>query len=171
MATDWVRLFDKGLCDEIVALSYSTLANFVAPRLRELEKYNVFRFGFSEETPAADRVRLLLESGLSEQELKRILVDSLCVFGEWLYLDYWASYSEVFGYDPPGSISAMEIFPNLQELHFLLLRPEHLDQMLGSLDAHRAEVTVMEEKDISQLIQWRERCSNDSSMMVAYFLS
>ena len=80
-----------------------------------------------------------------------------------------ACYAEVFDGNPPGSIPDLEIFPHLQEQRFLLLRPEHVEQMLISLSSHRAEVTTMEEEDISLLKQWRERCSNDKSKMVAYF--
>jgi hypothetical protein len=170
MGCDWVRLFNKRLCDEILAINNSALADFVASHLRQLDEYNEFRFGFAEEVPIPDRIRHLRESGISEPELKRILVDSLCVFGEWLNVDYWACYAEVFGDDPPGSVWDREIFPHLQSPHFLLLRPEHVDRMIGSLYAHRAEVTVMEEKDILLLTQWREQCSNDTSTMVAYFL-
>jgi len=170
MGTDWVRLFDKRLCDEIVALDSSALTIFVSSRLGELGKYNEFRSGFAEDVPVPDRFQHLIDSGLSEQELKYGLVDSLCVFGEWLHLDYWACYVEVFNDDPPGSIPDREIFPHVKEQQFLLLRPEHVDQMIRSLDAHRGEVTVMEEKDIGLLRQWRDRCMIDNGTMVAYFL-
>ena len=169
MGTDWVRLFDKRLCDEIVAFDSSALANFVSSRLGEFDQYNVLRFGFTDKVSVPDRIKHLIESGLSEQELKYDLVDSLCVFGEWLYVDYWACYVEVFNDDPPGSIPDREIFPHVQEQQFLLLRPEHLDQMIRSLDAHRSQVTVMEEKDIALLRLWRDRCVTDNRTMVAYF--
>jgi hypothetical protein len=170
MGTDWVRLFDKRLCDEIVALDRTALTIFVSSRLGELDQYNEFRFGFAEDVPVPDRIQHLIESGLSEQQLKYVLVDSLCVFGERRHLDYWACYAEVFNDDPPGSIPDREIFPHVQEEQFLLLRPEHVDQMIRSLDAHRREVTVMEEKDIALLRQWRDRCMIDNGTMVAYFL-
>ena len=169
MGCDWVRLFNKGLCDEILALNNSALADFVASRILQLDEYSEFRFGFMEEVPIPDRIRHLRESGLSEPELKHVLVNSLCVFGEWLYVDYWACYAEVFGDDPPGSVSDRELFPNLPSPHFLLLQPEHVDRMIGSLDLHRAEVTVMVDKEISLLTQWRHRCATDDSTMVAYF--
>ena len=88
MGADWVRLFDKQLCDEIVELKNSTLAGFVSSRLPELDQYNEFRFGFEEDVPIPDRIRHLLESGLVEWELKHILVNSLCAFGGRLTVDY-----------------------------------------------------------------------------------
>lgn len=170
MGTDWVRLFDKRLCDDILALDNSTLATFVSSPLGELEQYNEFRNGFADNVAVPARIRQLHESGLSEQQLKCILVNSLCPLGEWLYVDYWGCYAEVFVGDPPGSIPDLVIFPHLQEEQFLLLRPEHVDQILGSLTAHRADLRVMRGKDISLLMQWRDRCLNDENMMVAYFL-
>jgi len=44
-----------------------------------------------------------------------------------------------------------------------------VDQMLQSLDAHRSQVTVMEEKDIALLREWRDTCMIDTHTMVAYF--
>jgi hypothetical protein len=170
MGTDWVRLFKKRLCDEIVALDSSALATFVSSHFADLEETSEFRCGFAESLSVPDRLRQFQDSGLSELELKLSLIDSLCVFGRWLYLDYWACYAEVFASDPAGSIADLDLFPDLRERRFLLLRPEHLDQMLGSLDVHRAEVRVMQEKDISLLKQWRDQCSNDPSTMVAYFI-
>lgn len=170
MGADWVRLFDMRLCDEIVALDRSALTIFVSSRVGELDQYNILRFGFAEDVPVSERIQHLIGSGLSEQELKYDIVDSLCVFGEWLYVDYWACYAEVFGSGPPGSIPDREIFSHVQEQHFLLLRPEHVDQMIRSLDAHRSEVTAMDEKDIALLRKWRDRCATDRGTMVAYFL-
>lgn len=169
MGCDWVRLFNKGLCDEILALNNSALADFVASHILQLDENSEFRFGFTEEVPIPDRIRRLRESGLAESELKRVLVDSLCVFGEWLYVDYWACYAEVFGDDPPGSVSDRELFPHLRSPHFLLLQADHVDRMIGSLSLHRAEVTVMGEKEISLLEQWRHRCTTHDSTMIAYF--
>jgi hypothetical protein len=170
MGTDWVRLFKKRLCDEIVALDPSGLATFLSCHLADLDEHSEFCYGFAESLPAPDRLRQLQASGLSEQELKRSLVDSLCVFGEWLYLDYWACYTEVFVSNPAGSIADLDIFPHLREQRFLLLRPEHVDQMIESLDAHRAGVRMMQEKDVLLLMHWRDQCLNDPTTMVAYFL-
>jgi hypothetical protein len=171
MGADWVRLFDKRLCDEIVALDSAALTSFVSSHLAELDQYNIFRFGFAEDVSVSNRIQHLIASGQTEQELKYDLVDSLCVFGEWLYLDYWACYVEVFGSDPPGSIPDREIFPHVKEQQFLLLRPEHVEQMIRSLDDHLSEVTVMDANSIALLRQWRDRCSIDNRTMVAYFLS
>jgi hypothetical protein len=171
MGTDSVRLFDRRLCDDILALDNLTLEPFVSSHLEELDQFNELRYGFADIDAVPNRIRQLNESGLSEQELKCILVESLCPLGERLYVDYWGSYAEVFVGDPPGSIPDFEIFPHLREQRFLLLRPEHLDQMLGSLFTHRADLRVMLEKAISLLTQWRDHCMNDKNTMVAYYLA
>lgn len=43
MGTDWVRLFDKRLCEEIVALDSAALMIFASSRLGELKQNSAFR--------------------------------------------------------------------------------------------------------------------------------
>lgn len=102
--------------------------------------------------------------------LKADLVDHLCVISDDLTVDYWGCNSEVFSKgDPPGSIPDYEIFPHIKEQRYLLLRPEHVEQMIVSLKAHWTEVQVMQEVQLSQLQDWKTRCVEDSAYMVAYF--
>jgi hypothetical protein len=157
MGTDWARLFDKRQCDEILALKPSEVPRFAQDRLHLFAEFNEWRDRFGEEESASER-------------LKYKLVDSLCVTGDWLYLDYWACYAEVFVTDPPGSIPDYELFPHLEEQGFLLLLPTHVDRMLASLAAHHSELRVMSPEHVAQLRQWRDECARDSEKMVAYFL-
>jgi hypothetical protein len=169
VGADWVRLFDKRLCDEIVSLNSDTLPEFVQAQLPKLGQYDLFRLGFGDEIPAEERLRKFKCDGITEHQLKEILVRSLCVIGREIQLDYWGCYAEVFSKDPPDSIPDTALFPYKTETLFLLLRSEHLDRMLTSLQAHRRDVWVMKESDILRLRSWRDRCSGDSNMMVAYF--
>ncbi len=171
MGTDWVRLFNKRLCDEIISFDSTELECFVQNHLENLDKDGVFRFGFADDAPAAERLRQFSRNGKPENGLKVSLVLDLCVFGELLYLDYWACYAENFIGDPPGSISDLALFPHMDphERIFILLGPGNLDRMLASLHEHRAEVTVMNDAEISLLRGWRDRCSADADTMVAYF--
>jgi hypothetical protein len=171
VGTDWVRLFNKRLCDEIVSLDSARLEDFVQTHLGNLGKHSTFRSGLAEDIPASELLYQLRRDGRTEGNFKFGLVLDLCVFGERLYLDYWCCHAEVFSSDPPGSIPDTTLFPhmNAEDTYFRLLRPEHLDQMLASLDVHRADVTVMKQSDILLLRSWRDRCSTDSDTMVAYF--
>jgi len=61
------------------------------------------------------------------------------------------------------------MFPHIREQRYLLLRPEHVEKMLTSLEEHWKEVQVMQEGQLSQLRVWKTRCVKDSGHMVAYF--
>ena len=68
-----------------------------------------------------------------------------------------------------GSIPDYKMFPHIREQRYLLLRPEHVEKMLTSLEEHWKEVQVMQEGQLSQLRVWKTRCVKDSGHMVAYF--
>ena len=168
MGADWLRLFDKKLCDEIVCLSTDTLPAFVERHLGRLGEFSMFRLDFGN-TAVQDRVQRLLEGGNTEARLREALVDELCFDRQMISLDYWGCYVEVFAAaDPPGAISDYRFFPERQQQSFLLLMPEHVDRILESLDLHRAELTVMTDADVNVVRQWRDMCTADRSQMVAY---
>jgi hypothetical protein len=169
VGTDWVRLFNKRLCDEIASLDPAQLEGFVQTHLTDLSKHSSFLCGLDRDVPASKLLCQLRRNGKTDEDLKVSLVLDLCVFGERISLDYWGCYAEVFSSDPTGSIPDTALFPLLEESYFLLFRAEHLDRMLASLDAHRAEVWVMKDSDILLLRDWRNRCLADSDTMVAYF--
>ncbi|MGA2654093.1 MAG: hypothetical protein ABSF28_26530 [Terracidiphilus sp.] len=171
MSTDWVCLFDKRLSDEILSLATADLADFLQPRLHELASFSEFICGFAEEIPAPVRLSQLRQQGRTEEQLKCDVVQSLCISSDPLYLDYWGCYAEVFIGDPPGSIPESELFPHLKEQRYLLLRSDHVDLMLASLESHRAEVVVMSDANVSLLRNWRDQCGQDTGKMVAYFFS
>ena len=170
MGADWVCLFDKRLCDKILSLSSANIQSFVDSHLSELRWSSEFKCRFAEDVPANVRVKQLREQGLTDEALKADLVDHLCVISDDLTVDYWGCYAEVFSSgDPPGSIPDYRIFPHIKEQRYVLLRPEHVEQMLASLEEHRPEVQVMQEGQLRQLRDWKTRCVEDSGHMVAYF--
>jgi hypothetical protein len=90
---------------------------------------------------------------------------------EILYVDYWGCYVEAFAAKhPPGAVGAKELFPAMVEEPYLLLLPEHLDTILHSLEEHQDELTVMKPDDIVRLRQWRDACSKDAGLRVAYWM-
>jgi hypothetical protein len=147
MGADWIQLFDKKLCDEIVGLNTHTLPAFGERNLDGCKEFSRFGYDF-EGMPMADRLRRLVDDGESEVKLKTLLVDELCFSERKLDLDYWGCYAEVFrGVDPPGAIPDYRIFRDLRQQGFLLLLPDHVDLIPESLNLHRAEVTRMTEAD------------------------
>jgi hypothetical protein len=98
------------------------------------------------------------------------LVQELCPIGERIPVDYWGCFVEVFpSGKPPGAVSVLVLFSNQQEEHFLLLRPENVARMIENLRTHVNELTVMTSAEVEQLDSWRERCSQDPGLMVAYY--
>lgn len=170
MGTDWVSLFDKRLCDEILQMSMTGMVAFVESHLSELKWSSEFIIGFDQTDPISLRFQMLESQGRTEEELRANLVESLCLYPEEIRLDYWGCYAEVFRCsDLAGSILDQELFPNREEQQWLLLLPKHVDIILESLEVHRQEVTVMTDTDILLLQEWRRRCIADSNFMVAYF--
>ena len=168
MGADWLQLFDKRLCDEIVSLSSQTLAAFVEAHLGQFGEFSRFRHQF-DGMPVQERIRQLLEGGDTEAGLREELVDELCFTGAMIHLDYWGCYVEVFGgTDPAGAISDYLLFPQRQEQSFLLLLPDHVDRILESLTLHSTELTIMTESDIDLVRECRDICQTDVSRMVAY---
>jgi hypothetical protein len=167
MGTDWLQLFDKRLCDEIVCLNTTALPGFVERHLDRFGEFSIFRAG-SVDASAEDTIRRLLAEGETETTLRVALVDALCFSAKTVHLDYWGCYVEVFaGSDPRGSITDLTLFPEQQQ-DFLLLLPDHIDRILESLQVHRADLVVMTETDLNVIRQWRTECAADASKMVAY---
>jgi hypothetical protein len=169
MGADWVCLFDKGLCDQILGLDSDQMSEFLESHLGELPEFSELRCEFADDVPPVDRLRKLGELGRATSELKAELVEHLCVSKQSIILDYWACYAEVFSCDPPSSVPDYKIFPHIKEQRYLLLLPQHVDQMLASLDAHADEVTVMRPEVISLLRAWRSLCAKNLGNMVVYF--
>lgn len=170
MGADWVSLFDKQVCDEIVSLNSVNISSFVQLHLPDLHELSEFKSGFEQDVPIPARLGQLRELGRTDEQLKADLVEHLCVSSERLIVDYWGCYAELFATgDPPGSIADYRIFPHIQEQGYLLLQPAHVQQMLMSLEEHRGELRVMTESQLDQLRQWKMQCVEDPRYMLAYF--
>lgn len=117
MATDSLKLFDKILADQILALGREPLSAF------------------------------------GDEEI---------------HLDYWGCYAKVFDGHPEGSISSLSYSPEHEEETFLLLRPDHVDQIIKSLYDHIDDLSVMDKEQIEKLERWRDFCAANPSHMVAY---
>jgi hypothetical protein len=169
MGTDWVSLFDRRLCDEILRLDLDGLTRVLEPRRNDVREFSLLGVKFGNGLRAPEIIKTLREEGASLSRIRELLIDALCVSNEQIALDYWACYAEVFSQDPPGSTPDNKLFPEQEEQLYLLLLPEHVDQMLASLKTHAAEVRVMREEQINKLRDWRDMCAREKSHQVAYF--
>ena len=168
MPTDQVALFNKGRCDQILQLHFSELPKFLQPFLSTLDRSSRLGQDFDLSVPAAQRITRLRQSGFGEEDIRGMLIRSLCLSPERISLDYWACYALVFGEDPPGSIPDYELLPHRQSQEFLLLRAEHVAKMLDTLSILRRKLTVMSDTAVAVLQFWKDRCASDPNWMVAY---
>jgi hypothetical protein len=79
MGADWVCLFNKRLCDQIISLSSANIATFVESHLAVLHDFSEFKCGFAQDVPVSIRLRQLRGQGRTDEELKADLVDYLII--------------------------------------------------------------------------------------------
>jgi hypothetical protein len=173
MGTDSVKLFNKAVADRILAMEQAPLVQFLEENIdviRNKECTLSFIFFEMEQNggSVSDAIGRLLSGEQTFTELKADVAQDFGFGDEEIYLDYWACYSHVFNGHPEGSISSLGYLSNQEEEIFLLLRPEHVHQMLKSLDDHSDDLRVMKVSDIQRLERWRDLCAADPSYMVAY---
>ncbi len=68
-----------------------------------------------------------------------------------------------------NTISSLELFPDdLDGETFILLMPSHVDKILESLRKHTKDLTIMSEKEIDKISQFKNFCAQNNDFMVAY---
>lgn len=90
---------------------------------------------------------------------------------EEIFLDYWGRYEQVFAERPVGSISSRELLQPEEEGTFLLLRSEHVDQIIRSLYSHIDELSVTTKEQLGTLEQWKSLSLANHRHMVAYIFN
>jgi hypothetical protein len=90
---------------------------------------------------------------------------------EEIFLDYWGLYEQVFGGRPQGSVSGRELLQPEGEGNFLLLRSEHVGEILKSLRGHIDELSVMTEEQLATLEKWQSLSLANHRHMVAYIFN
>jgi hypothetical protein len=173
MGTDSVKLFNKALADQILVMEQGPLTNFLEENIDALQQkpstLSLVLFEMRQNRcSVSDSVERLVSGEQTFKEL-RVEVAQDFAFGDAeIYLDYWGCYVHVFDGHPESSISSRCYLPDQEEEIFLLLCPEHVDQMIESLQKHTNELRVMNTGDIETLEQWRNFCVADPRYMVAY---
>ncbi len=173
MGTDSVKLFNKAVADQILAIEQAPLVQFLEENIDVLRKkecaLSLIVFEMEQNGGSvSDAVGRLLSGEQTFMEMKANVAQDFGFGDEEIHLDYWGCYSHVFNGHPEGSISSLDCLPNQEEEIFLLLRPEHVDQMLKSLDDHSDDLRVMKVSDIQRLERWRDLCAADPGYMIAY---
>ncbi|MBA2341455.1 MAG: hypothetical protein H0V88_13780 [Pyrinomonadaceae bacterium] len=173
MGTDSIKLFDKALADQILVMERESLTRFLEDNLSALKQkefvLNPVMYEIEENGGSIpDTLERLLSSEYTLTGLKSELAQDFAFGDEEIYLDYWGCYAEVFDGHPEGSISSLDYFPDHEEETFLLLRPDHVDQMIRSLCNHMDDLSIMNKEQIEKVGRWRDFCAANPSYMIAY---
>jgi hypothetical protein len=118
----------------------------------------------------SDAVERLLSGEQTFTELKTDVVQDSAFGDEEILLDYWGCYAHVFAGYSEDSISSLDYLPDQEEETFLLLRPEHIDQMVESLHEHADDLSIMDKGDVERLEGWRDFCTSNPGCLVAHLL-
>jgi len=173
MGTDSIKLFNKTLADQILAMERQSLTRFLEENIGVLKQkdftlssvlYEMEQSGGS----VSDAVERLISGEYTLTGLKIEAIQDFAFGDEEIYLDYWGCYAEVFDGRPEGSISSVEYLPDQEEKTFLLLRLDHVDQMIRSLYNHINDLSVMDEEKIKKIEKWRSFCAANPDYIVAY---
>jgi hypothetical protein len=90
---------------------------------------------------------------------------------EEIFLDYWGCYEQVFDKRPVGSKSNRDLLLSEEEGTFLLLRSEHVDQIIQSLNSHIDELRITTKEQLATLEKWRSLSLANHRHMVAYIFN
>ena len=90
---------------------------------------------------------------------------------EEIFLDEWGLYERVFDKRPRGSVSSREFFQPESEGTFLLLRSEHVEQIIKALRSHLDELRITTVEQLATLEKWRDLSLANHHHMVAYIFN
>ena len=170
MGTDRVKLFDKVLGDRILAMDQDELTGFLEENsdvLSQKTYWGFMAYG-AEGTSVSATVKELLETDYTLSGLRSAVVRDFACGDEEILIDYWGCYAHLFVGNPAGSISSLDYLQDEEEETFLLLRAEHVEQMVNSLRQHSDDLSVMNETTIAKLDEWRALCATNPRYLVAY---
>ena len=173
MGTDSIKLFNKTLADQILAMGQQQLTRLLEENIGVLKRkeftlnavlYEMEQNGGS----VSDAVEALLADEYTLTGLKTEIAQDFAFGDEVILLDYWGCYAEVFDGHPEGSISSLDYLPDQEEETFLLLRPDHVDRMIQSLYEHVDDLSIMNKDKVQELERWRDYCAAHPDYIVAY---
>lgn len=90
---------------------------------------------------------------------------------EEIFLDEWGLYARIFDKRPRGSVSSQDFFQPESEGTFLLLRSEHVEQIIKALRSHLGELRITTEEQLATLEKWKDLSLANHRHMVAYIFN
>lgn len=188
MGTDYLQLLDRRTAEIIIRGEGSDLAAlvdlrttaYIPPVWKQYWDADQQRLtNFDSLVTAAERFKVLIETGSTIEEIKEELLHELCV-SHWLYIDYWGCSSEVFNGSPPGAITWEEFAAPIYSAASqpkqeavgssgcYLLTHENIDSILKSLEFHRHELEIMDGPKIDRLRSWQNLCRKHPGFSILY---
>jgi len=90
---------------------------------------------------------------------------------EEIFLDYWGRYEQVFDKRPAGSVSSQDLLQPESEGTFLLLRSEHVGEIIEALRSHATELRITTAEQLDTLERWKDLSLANHRHMVAYIFN
>jgi hypothetical protein len=119
--------------------------------------------------PIAEVIEGLLEDGCSLTELRNDAVHDLCLQGEGVSLPGLSDLSEFLPADPDGTVSSLDVLPGTDEEVFLLLRPQHLQKLVQTLQEAAGSLGELNSPaPLAALERLREACTARPGQLVAF---
>ena len=112
----------------------------------------------------------ILADELLEKSADEFEILDACFSDYEIYLDYYGCLAYLNGFEWENTISSLKIIPCCEEETFILLQPNHVDKIIESLQKHIKELTVMSEKEIDKIIEFKNFCDQNEGFMVAYMI-
>jgi hypothetical protein len=173
MGTDSIKLFNKTLADQILAMKRKPLTHFLEENIdilkrKEFTLNSVVCMMEQSNCSVSDAVERLLSEEYTLRSLKSEVAQDFAFGDEEIYLDYWGCFGEVFDDYPEGSIPSLEYLPDQEEEIFLLLRPDHVDRIVKALYEHIDELKIMNKEMIGKVEKCKDYCTTNPGYMVAY---
>ena len=174
MGVDYLKRFDWGLAARIQRMDAAELAALLTERLPGWRASG--RRAFCEalelaartERPIAEIVDDLLAEGCTLTELRNDAVHDLCLQGEDVRLDAPGSWAEALLDPAENALSSLDVLPGTDEELFLLLRPQHLDAVLRSMQADAPELPARSPSKLEAIARLRDACAAGPGLLVAY---
>ena len=95
-------------------------------------------------------------------------ISAVCFSEAEIYLDYYGCFAHL-GDKWENTISSLEFFPDCEDGEtFILLQPEHVNEIVNSLRENIKRLTLMSEQEINEILKFNKLCAENDGLMVAY---
>ena len=190
MGTDYLQLLDRGAAELIIRGNGEDLVALVESRTTSIEGPPVWNsywdamqekfVDFRRDASSAERLKTKLDQGTTLEEIKDDLLQNLCLARNFLYVDYWGCWSEIFSVEgAPGSIPWEDFtapmrgaIPSKKEKWgtsgCYLLTDDNVSAIMRGLETHQDELTIMSSQEVERVRRWQSFCRKMPTFCMTY---